>query len=40
VLGVYEVQRPHLDERYLDEWAEQLGVADLLGQVREQASGG
>jgi hypothetical protein len=38
VLGVYEVQRPDLDESYLDEWAKQLGVADLLSQVREQAS--
>ena len=38
VLGVYEVQRPELDERYLDDWAERLGVADLLDQVRKQAS--
>ena len=38
VLGVYEVQQPDLDESYLDEWAMQLGVADLLEQVRKQAS--
>jgi len=38
VLGVYEVQGPKLDERYLDDWAERLGVADLLDRVRKQAS--
>lgn len=36
-LGVYEVQVPHLDHAYLDRWAAQLGVADLLADIRRQA---
>ncbi|MCI0434989.1 MAG: hypothetical protein L0271_15320 [Gemmatimonadetes bacterium] len=38
VLGVFEVQRQNLDQSYLDDWAERLGVADLLHQVRQSAS--
>lgn len=36
--GVYEFQVPSLDERYIDEWAERLGVVDLLAEVREGAA--
>jgi hypothetical protein len=36
--GVYEVQRGALDEDYLDEWAERLGVAGALAEVRRTAS--
>ena len=36
-LGVYELQAGVLDESYLDEWAEHLGVADLLAHVRSAA---
>lgn len=36
-IGVYEFQADVLDEGYLDAWAERLGVADLLGKVREAA---
>ena len=35
---VYEVQRPTLDEAYLDHWAEQLGLSDLLQRVRSEAA--
>jgi hypothetical protein len=35
--GVYEVQRGALDESYLDEWAQALGVADSLAEVRQLA---
>ena len=36
-LGVYEIQRGVLDERYLDEWAAALGVTDALAAIRESA---
>jgi hypothetical protein len=36
-IGVYEVQAGALDERYLDEWAERLGVLDSLARVRADA---
>jgi hypothetical protein len=36
ILGVIRVQGSKLDQPYLDYWAEQLGVADLLVKVREQ----
>jgi len=36
-LSVYEVQRGRLDERYLDDWAAKLGVADTLAKIREEA---
>jgi hypothetical protein len=35
--GVYEVQMGVLDERYLDEWAARLGVAELLARIRAEA---
>jgi hypothetical protein len=37
-LGVYEVQEALLDQKYLDRWAQTLGVADLLARVRDQAA--
>ena len=37
-LGVYLVQEPSLDARYLDEWAHRLSVEDLLARVRTEAS--
>ncbi len=37
-LEVYEVQRPTLDEAYLDHWAERLGLTDLLQRVRDEAA--
>lgn len=40
VLGVYEIQEPSLDQRYLDDWAARLGVADLLVRVRREAARG
>jgi len=36
-LGVYEVQHPNLDQAYLDRWAAELSVADLLADIRRQA---
>lgn len=33
--NLYSLQRASLDEAYLDRWAEELGVADLLARVRE-----
>lgn len=38
VLGVYEIQEPELDQRYLDHWAVRLDVADLLARVRQEAA--
>ena len=37
VLGVLKVQRERLDVVYLQRWAEELGVADLLARVRADA---
>lgn len=37
VLGVLRVQGAALDNRYLDEWAEPLAVADLLARARREA---
>jgi hypothetical protein len=37
-LGVYEFHLGTLDEEYLDRWASELGVAELLGEVRTAAS--
>ncbi len=39
VVGVLQVQAGNLDDRYLDEWAERLGVADLLAEARREAAG-
>ncbi len=36
-LGVYEFQGAELDQGYLDEWAEFLGVVDALAAIREAA---
>jgi hypothetical protein len=35
--GVYEVQAGRMDEAYLDEWAQRLGVMELLARVRLEA---
>ena len=36
-LRVYELQRPVLDQDYLDEWAARLGVESLLRRVKADA---
>lgn len=38
VLGVLRVQAGRLDEAYLDHWAAELGVADLLAEARAEAA--
>jgi hypothetical protein len=38
VLGVLHVQRDRLDTNYLNEWAERLGVGDLLKLAIDQRS--
>ncbi len=40
VLGVLRVQAGRLDEAYLDRWAAELGVADLLAGARADAEAG
>jgi len=35
--GVFEVQRPHLDQDYMDYWSKELKVDDLLDQIRREA---
>lgn len=37
ILGVLRVQAGQLDEPYLDHWAAELGVLDLLGRARDEA---
>lgn len=37
ILGVMQVQGTRLDQAYLQKWAEDLDVADLLARAREQA---
>ena len=37
VLGVLQVQAGRLDDAYLDRWAADLGVADLLRRAREES---
>jgi|SRR5688572_7853168 hypothetical protein len=39
VIGVLSIQRDELDDEYLDRWAAELGVADLLATARQAASG-
>jgi hypothetical protein len=39
VLGVLQVQAGRLDDAYLDRWAADLGVADLLARARREAGG-
>ena len=38
VVDVLQVQGAAMDQAYLDRWAEQLGVADLLARARRDAS--
>jgi hypothetical protein len=38
VLGVLQVQAGRLDSAYLDHWAAELGVADLLQRARREAN--
>jgi hypothetical protein len=40
VLGVLRTQSGRLDEAYLDRWAAELGVADLLARARGEAAVG
>jgi hypothetical protein len=40
VLGVLKAQLGKLDETYLDQWAKDLGVSDLLTRARQEARGG
>lgn len=35
ILGVLKTQKEHLDNEFLVEWAEQIGVSDLLKKARE-----
>jgi len=37
ILGVMKTQRDRLDTAYLDHWAIEIGVKDLLDRVRTQA---
>jgi hypothetical protein len=37
ILGVIEIQGERLDQAYLDLWAGQLGVADLLARARQES---
>jgi len=37
VLGVMKVSGPILDRAYLDRWAVELGVADLLARAWQEA---
>ena len=39
VLGILQVQAGRLDDAYLDHWAADLGVADLLARVRQESGG-
>ena len=38
VLGVLQVQAGRLDDAYLDRWAADLGVADLLRRARQESA--
>lgn len=40
VIGVFRIQGPSLDRAYLERWADDLGVADLLARAFEEAGGG
>ena len=39
IIGVLQVQAGKLDEAYLDHWAADLGVTDLLARARQDANG-
>jgi hypothetical protein len=38
IIGVLQVQAGKLDDAYLDHWAADLGVTDLLGRARQDAN--
>ncbi len=38
VVAVYEIQAPDLDQVFLDGWAGNLGISDLLARVRAEAA--
>jgi hypothetical protein len=38
VLEVYEIQEPYLEHNYLEQWARELGIADLLERVKQEAA--
>jgi hypothetical protein len=38
VLGVFQVQAEKLDQAYLDRWAKELRVTDLLERVRRESA--
>ncbi|MBI3207171.1 MAG: hypothetical protein HYZ29_36880 [Myxococcales bacterium] len=37
VLGILKIQGDRLEHGYLDEWAEPLGVGDLLARARQDS---
>lgn len=39
VLGVLKVQEGRLDDAYMDRWAAELGIQDLLNRARREARG-
>jgi hypothetical protein len=39
ILGVMKTQGDRLDNTYLDHWATEIGVKDLLDRIRQQAGG-
>ena len=40
VLGILKAQRGALDTAYLDRWAQELGLGDLMDQAMREATGG
>jgi hypothetical protein len=38
VIEVYEIQEPYLEQEYLERWASELGIADLLERVKQEAA--
>jgi len=39
VIGIVKVQAERLDVGYLQKWAEELGISDLLQRARQEAAG-
>jgi hypothetical protein len=39
VIGILKVQAGRLDVGYLQKWAEELGISDLLLRARQEATG-
>ncbi len=37
-LGVFEIQQPYLEHDYLDRWAADLGIVDLLDRIKQEAA--